>query len=478
MMLCSNVGGGAVTDPDVSGPSLAANLKGKTSPATAVDPEETSELILGQASGQETLVSCPTALASTEQTPAETDEDLQATANIEARAAVRETLSSAPKNVVAPRAPVPGSLEDALAATSAAGSLFAPVPHFMPGTAPELKAQPASAATTVHQIREVAAIAAATVPARSPAATSTDPQSPDRGGVSAVHEGQPNAGHPTGPIQAAGNGFAFIAATAPVQDSSNLTIVPATARSRTYDHGGSPPVAKSARLATPTASDDTDTDSSQGSTSTSTSMALGQEPSAPAIAPMHPTATAQPSSAMPIQTVASPEALGSTQSTNGKANPQTIPLHNDSPTPQTGNPTLPTPTLQAGRILERMGQSEMHVGVKTADFGTIEVHASLSQDRVGASLSTSHADLRSAMEAELPSLQQAISRHHLQLDAFDVASHTGGRGGDTSNHSRSRSSTNGQASPILPSRESESVLSAPTSSSWMPPYSSRLSVIA
>jgi flagellar hook-length control protein FliK len=120
----------------------------------------------------------------------------------------------------------------------------------------------------------------------------------------------------------------------------------------------------------------------------------------------------------------------------------------------------------------------MHVGIKTVDFGTIEVHTSLSQDRVGASLSTSHAELRSAMEAELPSLQQAISRHHLQLDAFDVASHTGGQGGDSSNDSRPRSFTNGQPGRILPSRESESAVSAPTTSSWIPPHSSRLSVIA
>jgi hypothetical protein len=480
MMLGSNVCGGAVIASDISESSLAANLENETSTATASDLEETNELFVGQASGRETLVSCPTALTPTEQTPAEADEDLQATTDIQETTVSRDTLSPEGKNVVEPNASVSGSLDDTLAATSAAGSLFASVPNFMAQIAPEVKAQSASDATTACQIPEAATTAAATVPALSPAAGSSVPQPPDHAvGVSAGQAGQPGPGQPTGPIQAAGNGLASIAVTAPVEGSSNPTIVPATARSRTSDHVSSTPGTKkeSARPSTPIGGDDANSSQDWGSTPTNMAS-LAQGPPVPTIGTMHPTAAYQPSSSTPIQPVASPAVLGSTQSTNGKANAATNPLHNDSPSPQPDSPTLPAPTLQAGRILERMGQSEMHVGVKTVDFGTIEVHTSLSQDRVGASLSTSHADLRSAMEAELPSLQQAISRHHLQLDAFDVAPHAGGQGGDSPDHSRSRSFTNEQTGPMLPSRESESALSAPTSSSWMSPHSSRLSVIA
>ena len=476
MMFSSNGAGGTVISPDVSGPSLGANCDDKTSTATAVDQKEPGELISSQASPRETLVRCQTALTPSEQMPAEADEDFQGIAHIEETAAFRDTPFPEMKNDVEPHAPVSGSFDEKLGSPSAAASLSEPVSHFTPQTAPELKAQSAIAA---RQIPEAAATAAATAPAPFPAATATAPQRPDRGDVSPARAGETGTAQHTGPIQAAVTGFPPIAVLAPVKGSSNPTIVPPTTRSRISDRVGSAPVQKTAQLAPPTTSDDEDSSQDSDSAFASPAMAsLALQLSPAAIATMHSTAAGQPPSAMPIQPVPSPEALGSTQSTAGKTNAQTIPLHDDSASPRTVSPTPPSPTLQAGRILERMGQSEMHVGIKTVDFGTIEVHTSLSQDRVGASLSTSHAELRSAMEAELPSLQQAISRHHLQLDAFDVASHTGGQGGDSSNDSRPRSFTNGQPGRILPSRESESAVSAPTTSSWIPPHSSRLSVIA
>jgi flagellar hook-length control protein FliK len=476
MMFSSNVAGSGVAVPDVSGPSQAANFEDKTSPASTLDPEAISELILGQANVREPSLSGPTALTPTGQMPAETDEDLQATTHAEEPADLRDTLSPEVKNIVESRASVPGTLDNALTATSAAGSLFAPAPHFMPQITSELTAQSASAAATTRQIPKVAAIAAAI----SPAGASSAPQPPDRRDVPPGPADQPSVGQPAAPIQLAGNGFASIAVTASVEGPSNPTIVPATVKSRTSNHEASTPVPKSARLAAPTASDDADSSQDPGSPP-APMMSVAQEPSPAAIAVMHPTSTCPPppqAASTPIQPVASPETIASAQSTNGQANGPTTPPRNDNPSPQTDSPTPPGPTLQAGRILERMGQSEMHVGVKTADFGTIEVHTSLNQDRVGASLSTSHADLRSAMEAELPSLQQAISRHHLQLDAFDVASHAGGQGGDSSTDSRPQSFTNGRCGRILPSRESESAGSASASSRWMPLHSSRLSVIA
>ncbi len=69
-------------------------------------------------------------------------------------------------------------------------------------------------------------------------------------------------------------------------------------------------------------------------------------------------------------------------------------------------------------MLERMGQTEMRVGVNTAGFGSVELHASVNQDRVGAVVATNHLELRAAMMAEMPSLERAMEQHHLRLDSM------------------------------------------------------------
>jgi len=82
-------------------------------------------------------------------------------------------------------------------------------------------------------------------------------------------------------------------------------------------------------------------------------------------------------------------------------------------------------TVQSARVLERVGQSEMRVGVNTASFGNVELHATLNQDQVGASIATSHLELHAAMMAEMPSLQRAMEQHHLRLDSLDLNARAG-----------------------------------------------------
>ena len=89
-----------------------------------------------------------------------------------------------------------------------------------------------------------------------------------------------------------------------------------------------------------------------------------------------------------------------------------------------GSPVTPV-LVQSARVIERMGQTEMRVGVNTADFGSVELRAGLSQDRVGASISAAHSELHAAMMAEMPSLERAIEEHHLHLDVLDFSSQSG-----------------------------------------------------
>ena len=78
------------------------------------------------------------------------------------------------------------------------------------------------------------------------------------------------------------------------------------------------------------------------------------------------------------------------------------------------------PTLHPMQILQRMDRAEIRIGLQSDHFGAIRVHTSVSEDRVGAAVTTSHAALRDALVAEAPSLEKAITGHRLHLNAIQV----------------------------------------------------------
>lgn len=144
---------------------------------------------------------------------------------------------------------------------------------------------------------------------------------------------------------------------------------------------------------------------------------------------------------------------------------------------------VPTPVaVQSARVLERMGQTEMRVGMNTADFGNVELRASVSQDRVGASVTTAHLDLRAALMAEMPSLEHSMEQHQLRLDHLDLGANGGGnQRGTLAQQQQPRSQSGAEAGfTTTSSPSSDAVLSpeGPAPSSWSAPYSSGLNVHA
>jgi len=135
--------------------------------------------------------------------------------------------------------------------------------------------------------------------------------------------------------------------------------------------------------------------------------------------------------------------------------------------------------VQSARVLERMGQTEMRVGVNSASFGNIEVRASVQQDRVGAAIATSHTELRAAMAVEMPSLERAMEQHQLRLAAFDLGAHTGSRDSGSAAQQRAPSEFRTPSGPAtLRFREAEPGQQGTVSPAWSPPYSSGLNVHA
>ncbi len=133
--------------------------------------------------------------------------------------------------------------------------------------------------------------------------------------------------------------------------------------------------------------------------------------------------------------------------------------------------------LQSTRVLERIGLSEIRVGLNTANFGDLELHTSLNQDRVAATVATNHSELRAALTAEMPSLEHAMAQHQLTLDSF----HLDGRSGaQDKNHGASGEQQNGQTwnqAAFTPS-DGSPALEPTQSQAWIQPHSSGLNVHA
>jgi hypothetical protein len=135
----------------------------------------------------------------------------------------------------------------------------------------------------------------------------------------------------------------------------------------------------------------------------------------------------------------------------------------------------PAPTvIQSAQVLERMGKSEIRLGLNSSNFGSIELHTSVNQDRVGASITTSHADLRSAMIAEMPSLERAIAQHQMRLDSLQVDSRPGAPAGEGSasggNQSGSRSGQQ-PASKISEVRDDSAAQEVSVPAAWTATHS-------
>ncbi len=155
-----------------------------------------------------------------------------------------------------------------------------------------------------------------------------------------------------------------------------------------------------------------------------------------------------------------------------------------SPTPASSTADTPSadpPMLQSARVLERMGQSEIRVGLNTANFGNLELHTSVNQDRVAATLATSHSELRAALAAEMPSLEHAMAQQHLTLDSFHLDTRSGAQDGNhgAAGDQQNRSQTwTGTAAELGAASDCSLVPETVAPQGWIRPYSSGLNVHA
>ena len=77
--------------------------------------------------------------------------------------------------------------------------------------------------------------------------------------------------------------------------------------------------------------------------------------------------------------------------------------------------------LQSARLTTSDSQAEMQVGLHTADYGHVEIKASLQNSTVGATIAVEHAALREQIVAALPELRHSFTERQITLESLAVS---------------------------------------------------------
>jgi hypothetical protein len=77
----------------------------------------------------------------------------------------------------------------------------------------------------------------------------------------------------------------------------------------------------------------------------------------------------------------------------------------DAPVVSDGLSTVSSGSINTARLIQNMNESEMRVGMHSAEFGDISIRTMVSQQQVQAQISVNHSDLVNALSAHIPSVQ-------------------------------------------------------------------------
>jgi hypothetical protein len=102
---------------------------------------------------------------------------------------------------------------------------------------------------------------------------------------------------------------------------------------------------------------------------------------------------------------------------------------------ETPAPESASAALLHSRILQRIGQSELRVGIQAGEFGTVDIRTSMSRNQVTAEISVDHGELGRMLAAELPSLQNKLAEHHIPPASLVLQTQTSGSFADSGQRS-------------------------------------------
>jgi len=109
--------------------------------------------------------------------------------------------------------------------------------------------------------------------------------------------------------------------------------------------------------------------------------------------------------------------------------------------------------LHSARLVERVGQTELRVGIQTGEFGNVDIRTSMGRNQFTAQISVERGELGKVLAAELPNLQNKLSEQRLPM--ANITLHNQSSGGSAGFGQGSRQSQTMQKIAIPQSSEGE-----------------------
>jgi hypothetical protein len=126
-----------------------------------------------------------------------------------------------------------------------------------------------------------------------------------------------------------------------------------------------------------------------------------------AIAPKATDGTASQAQIVPVHVAPTQPALAA--ATQELANASPVPQRGEAALPSLdGDEAAPATGLNAAKIIQTMGETEMRMGMHSADFGNISIRASVSPQQMVAQISLDHGDLGQAIASHASAVQTKL----------------------------------------------------------------------
>jgi len=90
--------------------------------------------------------------------------------------------------------------------------------------------------------------------------------------------------------------------------------------------------------------------------------------------------------------------------------------------------TASQPVVNTAKLIQNVGQSEMHVGMRSNEFGNISISTSAVKDGVSAQISVDHSELAKSLAAHLPEMQARLGSNQQMDVRIDVNGQRAGQG--------------------------------------------------
>jgi hypothetical protein len=97
--------------------------------------------------------------------------------------------------------------------------------------------------------------------------------------------------------------------------------------------------------------------------------------------------------------------------------------------------------VQLARMVDGISQAEMHIGLRTQAFGSVDVHTVVRESQLGVTVGSEKGNLKSLLNAEVPGLQTELRQHDLRLENVRFMENRPGVGAETSGGAHQQSRT-------------------------------------